>query len=68
MDDTYVFKDLDLAITYEVIPDEAQRRSGIHSGAFPKEVPEWVPGLPSVARDDSCLLRKTTMMTTEQRP
>ena len=35
-----------------VIPDAAKRRSGIHSGAFPKEVPEWVPGLPSVARDD----------------
>ncbi|CAD5270677.1 hypothetical protein BOSE62_10002 [Bosea sp. 62] len=35
-----------------VIPDGAKRRSGIHSGAFPIEVPEWVPGLPSVARDD----------------
>ncbi len=47
-----------------VIPDAAKRRSGIHSGAYPKEVPEWVPGLPEpvlgpaegrtrgVARDD----------------
>ena len=35
-----------------VIPDGAERRSGIHSGAYPKEVPEWVPGLPTVARDD----------------
>ncbi|CAD5272124.1 hypothetical protein BOS5A_210088 [Bosea sp. EC-HK365B] len=29
-----------------------RRRSGIHSGAFPIEVPEWVPGLHTVARDD----------------
>ncbi|CAD5258780.1 hypothetical protein BOSE62_40241 [Bosea sp. 62] len=28
------------------------RRSGIHSGAFPNKVPEWIPSLPSVARDE----------------
>jgi len=35
-----------------VIPDGAKRKSGIHSGAFPISVPEWIPGLPAVARDD----------------
>jgi len=35
-----------------VIPDEAKRRSGIHSGTFFGDVPEWIPGLLSVARDD----------------
>nr|WP_082365525.1 cobaltochelatase subunit CobN [Bosea vaviloviae] len=35
-----------------VIPDAAERRSGIHSGTFVREVPEWIPGLPAVARDD----------------
>ena len=35
-----------------VIPDEAKRRSGIHSGTFAGDVPEWIPGLLSVARDD----------------
>ncbi len=35
-----------------VIPDAAKRRSGIHSGAFAGEVPAWIPGLPTVARDD----------------
>jgi cobaltochelatase CobN len=36
-----------------VIPGEAQRRPGIHSGAAAGKVPEWIPGLPSVARDDN---------------
>ncbi|HEY5793613.1 MAG TPA: error-prone DNA polymerase [Bosea sp. (in: a-proteobacteria)] len=35
-----------------VIPDAAKRRSGIHAGALAGEVPEWIPGLPPVARDD----------------
>jgi hypothetical protein len=35
-----------------VIPDEAKRRSGIHSGTFFGDAPEWIPGLLSVARDD----------------
>jgi cobaltochelatase CobN len=35
-----------------VIPDAAKRRSGIHAGALLGEVPEWIPGLPPVARDD----------------
>jgi hypothetical protein len=35
-----------------VIPDEAKRRSGIHSGTFFGDSPEWIPGLLSVARDD----------------
>jgi cobaltochelatase CobN len=35
-----------------VIPDAAKRRSGIHSGAFAGVVPAWIPGLPTVARDD----------------
>ena len=35
-----------------VIPDEAKRRSGIHSGTFFGHAPEWIPGLLSVARDD----------------
>ena len=28
------------------------RRSRIHAGAVPKKVQAWIPGLPSVARDD----------------
>ncbi|MCV9940537.1 cobaltochelatase subunit CobN [Boseaceae bacterium BT-24-1] len=36
-----------------VIPGEAQRRPGIHSGAAAGKVPEWIPDLPSVARDDN---------------
>jgi hypothetical protein len=36
-----------------VIPGGAQRRPGIHSGALPVEVQAWIPGLPSVARDDA---------------
>ena len=39
-----------------VIPDAAKRRSGIPSGALAGEVPEWVPGLPTVARDDVALV------------
>ena len=35
-----------------VIPDEAKRRSGIHSGTSFGDAPEWIPGLLSVARDD----------------
>ncbi|WP_372689373.1 4-(cytidine 5'-diphospho)-2-C-methyl-D-erythritol kinase [Bosea sp. (in: a-proteobacteria)] len=38
-----------------VIPDAAKRRSGIHSGAPAGEVPEWIPGLPAVARDDGAV-------------
>ncbi|KRE16550.1 DNA polymerase [Bosea sp. Root381] len=35
-----------------VTPDAAKRSSGVHSGALIGEVPEWIPGLPAVARDD----------------
>ena len=35
-----------------VIPDEAKRRSGIHSGTFFGDVPERIAGLLSIARDD----------------
>ncbi|MDP3320154.1 MAG: cobaltochelatase subunit CobN, partial [Bosea sp. (in: a-proteobacteria)] len=41
-----------VGIPSAVIPDVAQRRSGIHSGACAGEVPAWIPGLPPVARDD----------------
>jgi hypothetical protein len=34
---------------FNVIPDAAERRSGIHAGAFSGKVQAWIPGQ---ARDD----------------
>jgi hypothetical protein len=49
-----VFKSLNIKDKRAVIPDKPRqrRRSGIHSGALIGEVPEWIPGLLAVARDD----------------
>jgi hypothetical protein len=45
---------LNIAEKRAVIPDKPRqrRRSGIHAGALAGEVPEWIPGLLAVARDD----------------
>lgn len=43
--------------THIIVPDETKRRSGIHSGTFFGDVPEWIPGLLSVARDDRSVAR-----------
>ncbi|WP_332684127.1 hypothetical protein [Bosea sp. (in: a-proteobacteria)] len=44
-----------------------RRRSGIHAGAFPKKVQAWVPGLPSVARDDPRMIDKPGLKLVETR-